>query len=169
MSLVFLIGMPGAGKSYWGQQVAEKYLIGFVDLDDYIEQREQASIPDLFKQQGEAGFREAEHEALKEIINRDAEYTIIACGGGTPCYNDNLYLMKQRGIVIYLQASVAQLLKNIQTEIIKRPLLNKQDDTESYLSHLLAVREPIYMQANHILPVENISLTTFEQIINISK
>jgi shikimate kinase len=165
MSLFFIVGMPGAGKTYWARQVAEKYQIGFLDLDVYIEQREQMSIPDLFAQRGEAGFRAAEHEALKEVIDRDAEYEIIACGGGTPCYNDNLYLMKQRGTVIYLQATVPQLLNRVQRGAKKRPLLSGQNDLEQYLSQLLATREPVYMQADHILPVESISLTTFGQII----
>lgn len=169
MSLIFLIGMPAAGKSYLAQEVSRRYNIGLIDLDTYIEQREQATVPDLFAQYGEAGFREKEHEALKAIIQNDAEYTIIACGGGTPCYHNNMFMMKQSGTVVYLQASVALLVARLEADAKTRPLLTRHSDIEINLRQLLATREPVYLQADYILPAEDNSLITFEQILKQGK
>lgn len=169
MSLIFLIGMPAAGKSYLAQEVSGRYNIGLIDLDTYIEQREQATVADLFARYGEAGFREKEHEALKAIIRNDAEYTIVACGGGTPCYHNNMFMMKQSGTVVYLQASMELLLARLRADSKTRPLLASHPDIERNLSRLLAAREPIYLQADYILPAEDNSLITFEQILKPGK
>jgi shikimate kinase len=169
MSLIFLIGMPAAGKSYLAEEVAHTYNIGLIDLDVYIEQREQTSVADLFSTRGETGFREAEHEALKEIIQNDAEYTVVACGGGTPCHHNNMFMMQQGGVVVYLQAPIELLLARLQADSKMRPLLARHPDVEGNLRQLLAQREPVYLQADYILPTEDNSLITFEQILKQGK
>ena len=164
--LIFLIGMPAAGKTFWGNKIAQHYKLEFTDLDIFISQKEAASLSALFAKYGENGFREREHKYLNQIINNTKVHTIIACGGGTPCFNDNMSLMKKTGIVIYLQAEVSYLLKNLKDSEEVRPLLNNRGDMSAYLTDLLKKRKGIYEQANYILPTQDISLTTFDKIIS---
>ena len=164
--LIFLTGMPAAGKTYWGNKIAQQYQLQFTDLDVFIAEKEAASIQALFAMYGENGFREREHMYLKQIIHKTKEDTIIACGGGTPCFNDNMGLMKKAGIVIYLQADVAYLLQHLKESEEVRPLLNNRGDLSVYLAEMLKKRKGIYEQANYILPTKDISLTTFDEIIS---
>lgn len=163
--LIFLIGMPAAGKTFWAQQVSEKYDLSFIDLDQYISRHESASVPALFAQYGEKGFREREHEYLKKIITTTAEPTIIACGGGTPCFLNNMELMKDAGLVIYLQTDITQLLENLKNSDEIRPLLRGKPDLFAHLQDMLHKRGPVYEQAHHILHTKDISIATFAKII----
>ena len=163
--LVFLVGMPGAGKTYWGEQVAHKLGFAFVDLDAAIVSAESASISALFATYGEGGFREREQTQLKRLIKDTRYNTIIACGGGTPCYANNMQLIKNAGIVIYLQSDIQLLLAHLSQNKEVRPLLNNRGDLGIYLSGLLKKREPFYGQAHHILQTKDISVATFAKII----
>jgi shikimate kinase len=162
---LFLIGMPAVGKSYWAEQIADAYPLQSIDLDRYIAEHERASIPALFAKYGEQGFRDREQKYLKQIIGSATSDTIIATGGGTPCFLDNIELMKAHGTVVYLHAETAYLLGNLEKSTETRPLLNGKIDTATYLDTLLKKRINIYHCAHHILPAENISLTTFDKII----
>lgn len=166
MKLLFLIGMPGAGKSYWGRQIAQTFQLPFTDLDKYIIKHEQTTIDLLFKQSGEEGFRQKEQHYLNKLIAEATTDMVIACGGGTPCYQDNLQLMQQSGTTIYLKAAPEQLLKNMCNTLDMRPMLSEQTDARSFLTTLLEKREIYYGQAHYILQTEYISLTTFAEIIS---
>jgi shikimate kinase len=161
---IFLIGMPGGGKTYWGAALAQGYELKFFDLDAFISAEEKAGIPALFARYGEAGFREKENKNLKKIINISGG-GIVACGGGTPFFYDNMALMKKAGIVIYLQADVETLVRNMQQSNETRPLLKGRDDVAAYLKDLLITRKEVYEQAHIILPVKDVSLATFGEII----
>jgi shikimate kinase len=163
--LIFLIGMPAAGKTYWGQKLADKYGLQFVDLDVFVSEQEKASISALFASYGENGFRERELKYLNKLIKTIEDDTVIACGGGTPCFGDNMRLMKEAGTVIYLQADVAELLANLQLSDEIRPLLRGRGDMAAYLEGLLAKRKSFYEQADYILPSQDISLATFAKMI----
>ena len=163
--LIFLTGMPAAGKTYWGSKIAQHYQIPLIDLDLFISQKEAASVPALFAMYGENGFREREHNCLKQIIGATKNLTVIACGGGTPCFNDNMALMKKAGVVIYLQADIPYLLLNLKDDPEPRPLLHNRGDLSAYLTTLLQKRRAAYEQANYILPAQDISLGTFDKII----
>jgi len=165
MSMIFLIGMPGAGKSYWAEKIALIYNTSLIDLDKLIEQKEGQSISSIFNTQGEAYFRERETTILKEIIDSNNANAIIACGGGTPCFVDNLMQMKKAGIIIYLRSSVDLLVSRLKNEIENRPLL-QDTNMKTYLQQLLNMRKHIYEQADYILDAENISLSTFDKIIS---
>ena len=165
MSLVFLIGMPGVGKSHWGRQLAQNFRIPFFDLDKFIVHHEQASIGDLFNHIGEEQFRQKEHDYLVQLIQEVKPNTVIACGGGTPCFLDNMQLMNSSGITIYLEAAPELLLKNMHFTLEMRPLLKGKEDISLFLTQLLEQRQPYYRQAQHILQTEYISLATFEKII----
>ncbi len=165
VSGMFLVGMPYAGKSYWGRTVADHFGLPFIDLDDYIARKERNTIPGIFEAAGEAGFREVERQCLIEVIRDAGQGSIVACGGGTPCFYDNMQLMKAAGMVVYIQASPAYLLANYDRSTQTRPLFGNARPTLSQLEELLARRAPFYEQAHHILHSADISIATFEQIL----
>lgn len=164
---IFLIGMPAAGKTYWGRKIADRYSLPFIDLDSFISEQEQASVSALFAMYGEAGFREREHKHLKKLIAAASPCTIVACGGGTPCFNNNIQLMKDAGIVIYLQADISALIARLKDSEDVRPLLRGKNDLAAHLTELLNKRRGDYEQAHYILQSANISLTTFAEIISL--
>lgn len=164
--LFFLVGMPGAGKTTLGRRLAEDYGLHFIDLDSYIEQEESEGIPALFVKYGEAGFRELEHSYLQKLIEENETLAIVACGGGTPCFYDNMDMMKQAGTVVYLYVDVRELALNLEKSAEERPLLKGKDDLVHYLSELLAQREACYERADHILHTGDISISTFAEIFS---
>jgi shikimate kinase len=166
MSLVFLIGMPAAGKSYWAQQLAAAHNFEYIDLDTVIEIASGETIPDFFTEYGESAFRKKERELLEMIIASINEDAIIACGGGTPCFYDNMDKLLQNGTVIYLHAEIETLLSRLPAQDKQRPLLEQQEDVKSYLGQLLHIRKPVFEKAHHILHVENLTLANFDEIIS---
>ena len=163
--MVFLIGMPGVGKTYWGKRLAEHLGVDFIDLDTYIEKKEKAPIATLFEIDGEEGFRDKEQQYLQRIILTAADDAVVACGGGTPCFYNNMDSMLANGTVIYLQANITYLTNNLDKENGRRPLL-ANGNLEPKLKGLLQKREEDYLRAPYILQTENISLTTFDKILN---
>lgn len=149
--IVYLIGFMGAGKSTIGKYAARHTGLEFVDLDEVIAEKAQKSVSQIFEESGEAGFRELERVALHEIsITRDN--VLISCGGGTPCFFDNMDWMNAHGETVYLDLSAARLsirLKNSQTE---RPLLKTiQGDLQIWIHKKLLERASYYGKAKHIL------------------
>ena len=163
--MVFLIGMPAAGKTYWGERLAEEFGWEFVDLDEFIAEKEKASIQALFAMYGEAGFREREHKCLKQVIYKHTEPTVIACGGGTPCFFDNLALMNAAGNVVYIQVEVKTLVERLAASAVARPLLRGRGDMEAYLNELLMKRRSFYEQAHFTFSGEEISIDNFTKIM----
>jgi shikimate kinase len=164
-NLIFLVGMPAVGKTTGGSKMAQRHELAFVDMDTEIEREAGKTIAEIFTERGEEGFRQMEHEQLKKIITTATGNTLVACGGGTPCFHGNMQLLKEAGTVIYLQADVAHLLDNLIGTDAARPLLNRLDDLALYLSQTLEQRKSFYEQAHHILPIKDISLATFDEII----
>jgi shikimate kinase len=153
MSLTFLIGFMGAGKSSLGQSAADLLGWTFLDLDDLIVQREGKSIPDLFAERGEGYFRQVETACLQALeFLRSGQY-LIATGGGTPCQADNLAWMKAQGQTIYLQVSVKELSRRLRGEAEGRPLLQgkSQEEVTAFIQQKLKEREAFYLQADHLL------------------
>jgi shikimate kinase len=160
----FLIGMPGVGKTYWGEKLSPVLNFAFADLDRYIEQEEGRTIPAIFSTDGERYFRKLEHRVLSGLVHvTEKTPMIVACGGGTPCYFDNLQLMKQAGTVIYLRASIGTLVEHLCEEDGMRPLLENGMIYDK-LIHLLEDRAAFYEQAHYIVDVENLSVATFGEI-----
>jgi shikimate kinase len=165
--ILFLTGMPGAGKSYWGERIARRVGFRFVDLDEYIEEQERATIPALFARYDEHGFREREHKHLQAVIRAATTPAVVACGGGTPCFHDNMRLMKEAGVVVFLDAHLDKLLTNLEGSEAARPLLAAAADLRGHLERLLQKRRDCYMHAQYILHTDDISLTTFDEIISL--
>lgn len=164
--MIFLIGMPAAGKTYWGNKIADAFSLPFTDLDDYIEQQEGLSIPEIFSRQGESIFRERETAALKRLITTGNENMVVACGGGTPVYGNNMQLMKQAGCTVYLDIDQDTLLQRLKSATNVRPLL-QSSDVRVVLNDLVQVRRQFYEQADYILRGEDLSLNSFRNIIDI--
>jgi shikimate kinase len=157
--------MPYAGKSYWGKLLAGHCGVPFTDLDELIEQTSGRTISDIFSQSGEDTFRALEHQCLKDLLATTTGPLVIACGGGTPCFFNNMDLMKQHGTVVWLNASIPNLLKNAASTTAVRPLIAPNDDPAARLEQLLHNRKKYYSKAHHILQVEDISLSTFDKIL----
>ena len=156
--------MPGCGKTYWGASLATYLSRPFVDLDSYIESSEKSTIANLFHRLGEAGFRSLEHQYLHTAVEGSTGNTIIACGGGTPCFHSNLDFMKNNGCVIYLRAPISWLCAHLENEHT-RPLLQGVKELRSFLQNLYESRKDTYEKAHRILDATTVSLTIFEQTI----
>jgi len=163
---LFLIGMPFVGKSHWGKLLATHYSVPFTDLDELIERTSGRTITEIFSQSGEDAFRALEHQCLDKLLTTETTSQIVASGGGTPCFFNNIDLMKQHGTVVWLNASIPYLLKNAASDTAGRPLIAATEDPAIRLKQLLQEREPYYSRAHYILQVEDISLTTFDKILS---
>lgn len=167
--ILFLVGMPGSGKTYWARKIADEYGMEMHDTDQIIESEEQAIIPEIFDKKGEVYFRQKEHEVIKRIIKDKKAKSVVSLGGGAPCFHDNMQLMKDAGTVIYLKAVIDTLFEQIKNEISDRPLLKEHaDDLHQRLQTLLSARESFYEQADHIFETEDLSLPTFAAILKTS-
>ena len=149
MQPIFLIGYMGSGKTTLGKALAKHLCKEFIDLDTYIECRFHASVKQLFAQRGEEGFRDLERRMLHDIA--DFEDVIVACGGGTPCYFDNMDYIVGHGFAIYLTTSPERLALRLALpgSRAKRPLIAQKTDEEliAFVNEALAKREPFYSRA----------------------
>lgn len=164
MKRVILIGYMGAGKTIIGKVLARTMGLGFYDLDDYIENRVHQKIPDIFAQKGEDGFRDIERKMLHEVM--EFEDVVVSCGGGTPCFFDNMDYMNTRGETIFLNASPRVLNEHLRMGKTIRPLIQGKtaDELIAYIEESLQKRLPHYQKAKHTLAIETIH--TQEQIQN---
>lgn len=162
MIRVMLIGYMGAGKTTIGKVLARDMGMEFYDLDDYIEGRFHQKIPDIFAEKGEEGFREMERKMLHEVA--EFENVIISCGGGTPCFFDNMDFMNSRGETVFLDAPPEVLKEHLKMGKTVRPLIQGKTDEEltAYIEESLQKRIPYYQKAKHTLKIEVIH--TQEQI-----
>jgi len=165
---IFLIGMPGSGKSYWSKALSAKLGYSRLDLDSYIEAMEAKSIPEMFAI-SETYFRNAESNILKSIPADFPEDIIVATGGGTPFHYDNMEWMQANGMVVYLKADVAYLFNRLKHAYTERPLLKSSTETALYekTAALFEQRKEIYMQAPYIIEVETATLDTFAETLNL--
>ncbi len=163
--LFFLNGFMGSGKSHWGRIWAAEYKLGFIDLDEIIEIEEGKPVVDIFESKGEDYFREVEARKLRGIGS--LKNIIVACGGGTPCYHNNIEWMNEHGISVYISATPEEILRRLIKGQAKRPLIKKLNQAELlfFIQQKLKEREPFYTQANIILPSAEITDHTFAEKI----
>lgn len=149
MKPIFLIGYMGCGKSTLGRALSRASGLEFIDLDHYIENRFHATVSELFATRGEEGFRRAEQAMLDEV-SQFAD-VIIACGGGTPCFFNNMEVMNERGTTVWLNTPINRLYERLQRNRSKRPILANKSDEElmDFITEALRAREPFYSQAAH--------------------
>ncbi len=161
---IYIIGMPGSGKSTWGKRLANAIHFSFIDLDNIIETKEKYSIENIFKNKGEDYFRKTEQETLHYTAKLNN--TVIACGGGTPCFFDNIDWINKHGKSIYFKANDALLFDRILKSKTPRPLLlgTKSEDLQQKIKNILSQREQFYMQANTVvnLPIKSIQSLIYQ-------
>jgi shikimate kinase len=145
---IILIGMPGSGKTTLGRALAAHYALPFLDLDAEIVARAGQVIPAIFLQHGEAHFRRLEAEVLRDIAARPGPL-VLATGGGTPCFHDNLSVLQAAGITVWLDVPVTELATRLAKggEKGRRPLLATAGPTEKWLNETLGTRTQFYQQA----------------------
>lgn len=162
---IFLIGFMGSGKTYWGNLWARQTGMPFFDLDEVIEQQEHKTISEIFEENGEAWFRQKETDTLKTFSGK--KNCIIACGGGTPCFNNNMQWMNEHGTTVYLAATPGDIVKRVINEQEKRPLIKGLHPSELtfFIEQKLKERKPFYTAAKIILPVNEITAVTINSII----
>lgn len=144
---VFLIGYMGSGKTTIGKALATQLKVSFVDLDDLIVANAGHPISEIFEGKGEETFRKMEKSALRSLKNTSD--AIIACGGGTPCFYDNMDWMKSNGLTVYLKNTPTQIIQNLGNQIDHRPLLQGKSKKEllEYIEVHLNKRASFYEQA----------------------
>lgn len=165
---LILVGYMTAGKSTLAGLLAEKLNVDYVDLDDAIAKQENAEVADIIRQKGELYFRKVERKVMLELLESDVQ--IIAMGGGTPCYYDNMDVMLRHGHVAYLQWSMKTLVERITQARENRPLLDGVEDEMllEYVAKHVFDRRPYYEQAHQIVygdgkSVEQIALEILEK------
>lgn len=144
---LFLIGFMGSGKSYLGEQLAKRLRCPFFDLDRIIEEGEGNTVANIFAASGEAGFRLLERAYLHKLAYQTP--AVVATGGGTPCFFDNMDWMNAQGVTVYLETPLALLLERLRGQRAARPLLAGLDDAKlsDHIESLLAKRTIYYKQA----------------------
>lgn len=154
MTRIILIGYMGAGKTTIGKELAKELGVTFYDLDWYIETRMRRTIKQIFDEKGEDGFRRIEHNMQHEVA--EFQNVVVACGGGTPCFYDNIDYMNSQAQVVYLKASPEVLYEHLQMGRRVRPLLlgKSPDEVRTFIVEQLAKREEFYSKANHTLNVD---------------
>ena len=175
MKRIILIGYMGAGKTTIGKALSKELGIIFYDLDWYIESRMRKSVSEIFAERGEEGFRKIEYNMLHEVA--EVENVIISCGGGTPCFFDNMDYLNQQGQVVYLKASPEVLYKHLQMAKVERPLLKGKSSEEliAFIREQLDKREPFYSKAKYTLDVSlmdnyekiKISIAKLRELLNL--
>jgi shikimate kinase len=149
MSLLFLIGFMGCGKTTLGKKLASSLGYNFIDLDHVLEAQIGMTIPEYFSTHSEEEFRKLESEILK--TTQYPQNTIVSTGGGLPCFFDHMEWMNNHGQTVYIQLSPKALASRLDHPKASRPVLQgkKGDELVAFIEHKLAEREGYYLQATH--------------------
>jgi len=163
---IFLIGMMGSGKTFWTKKIAKWIKSAGYDLDDLIEMTEEKTIAEIFEEDGEEYFRKSEAKILRWF--KEKKKFILATGGGTPCYMENMAWMKKEGIVIWLDESVEILVQRLLAEKAHRPLIAKLSDEAitNFIQQKLVERHAFYQQANYRLSSDQITEAGLKKLIS---
>lgn len=159
---IYLMGYMGSGKSAIGKVLATTLGYDLIDFDDHIEDKEGATITNIFETKGEIYFRKKEGLYLEELVRSDLENTIISLGGGTPCYGLNLqHILNSSSLSIYLNTSVKELTQRLWNERATRPLVSSQDSVENleeFIRKHLFERGFYYNQAKRVVKTDGKSI-----------
>ena len=154
----FIIGYKSSGKSTMGRKLAERLNLRFIDLDEVIERREKKTIPQLYTELGDEGFRIREWKALKEVVKSDN--VVVALGGGAPCNCDNMNLIEKYGEVIYIRLDDDTLVDRLKSATNDRPIvLNKsEDELRFYIRDIRNRCEHHYLRAKYVIDGEDLTV-----------
>lgn len=180
--IVFLIGFMGSGKSFYAKGLSEILHVPFVDLDQYIEEEQAMSISEIFEKKGETAFRSLESVAIKQVYANMLTKTtetqhkidilgIVSCGGGTPCYNDNMEWMNQHGLTVWINPAEEIILDRLMKENKTRPLVASltEDALKGFIHQKLVERKPYYEKAKAVISQSNITIEEFINTIQHAK
>ena len=147
--IYYLVGYMGCGKSTVAKEIGNKYNVKVVDTDTEIEKRLGMPIKEVFDVYGEDYFRTVETQVLKQITEEN-DNCIVSCGGGLPCFNNNMEYINTHGISLYIKVSTEELISRLsKLEIEKRPILIDKDIT-SFIPKQLKEREHFYNKSKYI-------------------
>lgn len=164
---IYLIGFMGSGKSVIGRKLSAAMSYTFLDLDEAFETRYKINIHTFFQKYGEQEFRLLERKLLWET--RTLENHIIATGGGTPCFFDNMDFIRNHGTAVYLKVSIPVLVQRLQNSRKSRPLLrgNTPESLEERIFAILEKRVPFYERAQVIVDEENLDIPMLQRILDL--
>lgn len=168
---IFLIGLPGSGKTTIGKVLARQLNIAFVDLDKEIEKEEGMPPNEIFALKKEDYFRQIESAELKRLIALKSDY-VLATGGGTPCFFDNINMINQSGISVFLDVSAREIAERmLRTDLAKRPLLAKSspDEVKDRIEFLRSSRISYYKQAHLTVKGDQINAEEIKRLILLRK
>lgn len=153
MKSIILIGYMCVGKTTIGKALGKELGRTFYDLDWYIEGRFRKRVPQIFEEEGEEAFRRKERSMLREVA--EFEDIVLSCGGGTPCFFDNMDYMNTVAETFYLKATPETILSHLAISKGKRPLLDGKSPEElaTFIAAQIAEREPFYARAKHVIDV----------------
>lgn len=165
MSRIYLMGFMGAGKSTFGRKLAKTLNYSFLDLDKHIQTKTGCTIPLIFEREGDEGFRLHEAFFLRETIK--TENTVIATGGGAPCYHDNIDIINTNGISIYIHLTPKSLSQRLIRSKTPRPLIEGMTEGEllSFIEEKLQQRKIFYEKASITIDGLNISTTKVIELL----
>ena len=180
--IVFLIGFMGSGKSFYAKGLSEHLDVPFVDLDQFIEEQQAISISEIFEKMGESAFRTLESLALQQVyedlLSRTTEKQdkngilgIISCGGGTPCFNQNLEWMNKHGLTIWINPAEAIIWERLIKERQTRPLIANltEDELRDFIHQKLIERKPYYEKAQSVINQPDLTISEFVNTIQHAK
>ena len=155
---IYLIGYMACGKTTLGKELARKLSLSFLDLDKYLEKKYFKTIPQIFEEEGESGFRLKEQACLQEVA--EFEDVVIATGGGAPCFFDNVEVMNRTGICIFLDVDAEELANRLLQSKTERPLVKGKSPEElvGFIEGMLEKRRPYYEQASYQITGSNITV-----------
>jgi shikimate kinase len=171
--MIVLLGYMGSGKTSVSQFLYKKYHLIHCDLDQYIEKHEKKSISEIFEDKGEIYFRKIENKYLKRILSEN-NCEILSLGGGTPCYANNMELLKShQSKSIYLKVDLEELTKRLFENKSKRPLvkdIQNSDQMKDFIRKHLFEREFYYRQAKHMINTTNLTIKEIaEKVLSINQ
>lgn len=148
---IYLIGFIGSGKTFLGKELADNLKFQFIDLDKLLEKKKNKSISEIFELHGEWYFRQKEADCLRETLQ--SEKAVIATGGGTPCFHENMSWINKNGISFYLKLPIDILYNRLLPIKDNRPLLAhlQDDELQKFIEKKLKERERFYLQAHHTI------------------
>jgi len=162
---IFLIGYMGSGKSTVGKKLASQLGYDFADHDELIEKAVGKSVSEIFQEDGEERFREMEHHLLISLMTKDN--VVISTGGGTPCHYNNMQLMNENGLTIYLKMSADTLVNRLRNAKTERPILagKSAEDLYNFIVTHLENREPFYSEAQYKVKAKDLDIKELAEFV----
>jgi len=163
---IFVVGMPGSGKSYWGKIWAHRLQLPFFDLDSEIEKTCGNSVSAIFNEEGEEFFRTIENQTITKISSTNN--FLMACGGGTPCFYNQMDFMNKNGITVFINPSLDEISNNLLKSTNERPLLNNEESLPFQLKKILEERLPFYQLAQFTINSPQLNEDALLNILNLT-